>query len=649
MKNTLYTIIALVLFCFITQQSYAQRNRWKEHNFKDSTSLSYVDEKYKNEDAVIIKRVSLIEYKGFLDYSIQKTSYKLIRINNDIGLEAFNKIYIPMYGVKDIIDIEVRFISPDGNVTNLQRNEIRKIENLEGYGDFTVFAIKGAEVGGEIEYKYTLKLRAAYSHLEVFYNKYPIQESRFELVAPSDLKIHIKGYNGFPDFEVDKKGRKAWYATLHDVQPFEEEDFALNATNRIKAAYGVNKRSEGTYGYWSNMVSRKHSFLNNFTKSHEKIARRISTELGLDTLSLTSKIERIRNFAMDSIVLINYYYQLDFKMVLNDRIAASTGSKFKVMSILLYVNNIDFKTLWATDKYYAEYITDYPFSFNQDRFLFYFPGPDAFLDPLNRMYPLGIIPVEYLDTKAYFVKGTSGSLGHINPVDTSKSKELVNINVNIDSNWNTQIKSRFEMYGYKAAEFRSFLTHLDEDNEKELFEELHSTHMLDLVMEDVHIKNDSINPDNYPQLPLVLEFEMESNMIIDRAGDDYIFNLGRLLRNSIDFYHQEERVQDIIIDNPQAIYTNIEFVIPEGYKIKNLNEFKQYKAYSDSSGAISYFLETDYVQDANKLKFKITEANTKCRYPAEDFMKLREVINAISDLSFMKFALVPNEKTEAVN
>jgi hypothetical protein len=231
-------------------------------------------------------------------------------------------------------------------------------------------------------------------------------------------------------------------------------------------------------------------------------------------------------------------------------------------------------------------------------------------------------------------------------VDTSKSKEYINIEVNIDSNWNSQIKSRFEMYGYKAAEYRSLLAHLEEDTKKELFEELHSTHMLDLIMDDVQIENDSISPFNFPQLPLIMEFEMKSNMIIDKAGDDYIINLGRLLRNSLDFYHQDERKQDIIIDFPKAIYTNIELKIPDGYKIINLDKFIQNKAYSDSTGMISYLLETNYVQDEQKVRFSIIEANTRCRYPSEDYLEIRDIINAISDLSFVKFAIIPDEKTK---
>jgi hypothetical protein len=643
MKSINKNIIAIFFFFFLFQSIFAQRNLWKEHNFKDSTSLSYVDEKYADEDAVIIKRVNLIEYKGLGAYTILKTFYQLIRVNNDIGLEAYNRIYIPMYGVYKIVDIQVRFISPDGKVTTLNRNAIQKIENLEGYGDFTVFAIEGAEVGGEIEYKYTLSMRASYSHLTVFRNKYPIQEATFDLVAPSGLNIYIEGYNGFPEFEVDSKGRQAWYAKLYNVEPFETEPNALNTSNRIKVAYGIIPMGNYTSQAWTDMVERKHAYLHKYENHHKKIAMNINAGLNLNNKSQQQKIENIRKYAMDSIkyVDVDGYYQLPFKRVLKKKEAISIRSKYKVMAILFDVNNISFETLWATDKYFAEYIINYPYSFNQDRFLFYFPEVDLYLDPTNYMYPLGLIPYEHLDTDSYKVRKEVRTLTHINAADTSKSKEMVDIKFYIDSNWHVNITSRFEMYGYKAAEWRSFLQYIDDEDKEEMFEKFHSTHMLDLNMTDVKIINDSIHPDHFPQLPLVIEFEMNSKMIIESGGSDYLLNIGRLLRNSIDFYHENERRQDIIMTYPEAIYTNIEFNIPQGYTIEGLDDLKQNMNYTNESGEISYFLSTDYSLENNRFIFSIKEGNTACRYPAEDYDQIRPVINAISDLSFLKLAFTP--------
>ncbi len=639
----IYRFLAVLFIISIVSSSFAQRNRWKEHKFKDTTALSPVNEKYKNHDAVIIRNVKLMEFKGFIDYTIQKTSYNLIRINNDIGLQAYNKILIPMYGVLKIIDIQVRFISPTGKVTNLKRSDIREVKNLEGYGDFTVFAIKGAEVGGEIEYKYTLQMRPSFSHLEIYYNRYPIQEARFELVAPSGLRIFIRGYNGFPDFEEDTKGRQAWYAEIYDIDPNENEKNALNRSNRMKVAYGAYTFSQGEYSFWSKLREDKHSFLYRFSRGQNKIALEINKELNLDSLEVPQKIEAIRNFAMDSIRLIHSYYPTDFTVVLKQRTATSSMSKLKVMSTLFIVNNIKFESLWAADKYFAEYLTAYPFSFNQDRFLFYFPELDQFLDPFSRMYPLGIIPYEYINTEALFVKEHTQSIKKVLPADTSISRENVHLDVRIDSNWNTHIKSRFEITGYGAAEWRSFLTHFDKKDKKDLFEEFHSSHMLDLKMNTIDILNDSLDALSYPQPPLIFEFDMNSSMIIEKAGDDFVFNLGRLLRPSLDFYQEKERKQDIIMDYPSLIQTIIEIEIPKDYEVANPQILNQQMAYTDSSSLATYFYESSYAMDHNTLNFKIEECNTDCVYPVKDYVKIREVINAISDLSFLKLILSPKE------
>lgn len=74
--------------------------------------------------------------------------HRKIRVETHDAVNRFNKIYIPVSDVIDILAIKARFISADGKITELPESSIHQVENLENKGDYNTFAIEGAETGG---------------------------------------------------------------------------------------------------------------------------------------------------------------------------------------------------------------------------------------------------------------------------------------------------------------------------------------------------------------------------------------------------------------------------------------------------------------------------------------------------------------------
>ena len=58
----------------------------------------------------------------------------------------FNKMYIPTNDENAITKLRVRCISPNGKIVNFDMSNLKRFDNLEGNGGYTVFAIEGIEI-----------------------------------------------------------------------------------------------------------------------------------------------------------------------------------------------------------------------------------------------------------------------------------------------------------------------------------------------------------------------------------------------------------------------------------------------------------------------------------------------------------------------
>ena len=637
MKTIYKYTLALLLLVFISNIVLAQRNRRNEYQFKDTTALSPVKAKYQNEDAVEIKNVKIFEFKGFAAYTLHKTVYKLIRINTDIGMKEYNKMAIPMWGVKEILDIQVRFISPTGKVTTLHKSDLHKIENLEGYGDFTVFAIKGGEVGGEVEFKYSLNMLASYSHLEVYYNKYPIQESRFELVAPSGFNVYIQPYNGFPELTVDSEGRQAWYADIEDIEPFEEEKLALNNTHRMKVGYAVMSTgglSKQTYSMWNDKKEEVVSYAFAFERREIKKAQEVYNTFYLNEASLEEKIHYIKTFALEKIevdrtMYYGMYAALEYKKVYRE------SQKTRILAILLQAAEIEYEFVLTSNKYRNAFLKDYPFSFNMNKSLFYFPKIGLFLDPVNEMYPLGVIPSPFVGGQGLFVNQLKRKhIDTIHALDTSRTQEIYNIEVVLDPELKANIKIESKQWSYDAAYNRTLSAYLNEKYKEKYLEEYGLANLADGILLNSKTFNDSLKWNEYPPAPHIIHLELSSDMLVDKAGDDFLLKIGLLLKPAMNLYKEEERRQDIILDYPIKRTSQIKVNIPESFEIVNLEILNETIEYVTDNGDVNMSLKTSYRMIDQTLIYQIEEFDIKGEYSHEEYADIRRIINATADLAY---------------
>ena len=153
---------------------------------------------FTKESAVVLEDKRLHQFvkdekKGLI---MEVSGRKLIKVNDDKGVEMYNKIYIPLSQQSEMIEVKARTIQPNGKVVNLPADKIFEVEE-EGRM-YKKFALEGVEKGSEIEYYFKLRKNASFFGIEMFQSSAtPCQDAELTLINPEYLSFTVKGYNGF--------------------------------------------------------------------------------------------------------------------------------------------------------------------------------------------------------------------------------------------------------------------------------------------------------------------------------------------------------------------------------------------------------------------------------------------------------------------
>src|SRR5882757_4577177 len=153
-KQTLYLLTALLSI----EYANAQTNQIEKEKWVEKPSIHKVDSKYDKEAAIIISDKRQIEFADQSKDVINEycTIHKIIHINDDKGIEYFNKIYLGVSENSDIVEIKARNILPNGKVIELDKNNIKDIKDKND-NVYKIFAMDGLEKGCDVEYYYTYK------------------------------------------------------------------------------------------------------------------------------------------------------------------------------------------------------------------------------------------------------------------------------------------------------------------------------------------------------------------------------------------------------------------------------------------------------------------------------------------------------------
>lgn len=640
MKKLVYLIL------LVSSTGFAQY--YKTYDWKSNPKLHELTSAELSEASVGILKKNIVEYqKSLFGSGLNRfeTQHTIVRVNNDYGINRHNTVYIPMYEVKQVVDIKARTIHPDGKVTLLNKDNIKEVKNVEEYGDFKIFAIEGAEEGSEIEVLYTVEKQYDMHGTETIQSDFPIKEARF-LFITDGLNANIKAYRTDKSFEtVDVNGKPSKQIVLKDIPAMLREEYATPDANKITVAYqcfpeGQNVTHEM---FWENVVSNIGSqFFAGEIKQKviDDIKGFVKDDKELTTFKVASMVD---NFIKTNFIIIknNNAELSDLDYILENRSASEFGI-IKAYAQYLSALNIDYEFVITANRYEYKFDPEFFTPGMLRNFIIYLPSEEKYISPSRIEYRVGEVPSNILGNYGlYMNKNFEYYFSKIVQSDPnfSRTKRITNITFDEDIESAT-LDQNHEYYGHWAITNRAILNLSPKESIKQFEDFLTSSGIEDKVIESFETENTDMNPVEYNP-PFVVKAKVTSESLLEEAGDSYIFQIGKVIGTQSELYQEHERMNPIEMDFPNQYDYTITIHIPEGYEVDGLDALKIYKSYTAPSGEKVCKFESDYTLEGDKLVITIQEFYRTNEYDISSYEQFRTVINAASDFNKASILLNP--------
>lgn len=641
MKRYFFQLLLLIPFTLFAQNDYTKYNWNTLPAPTGGDTIKAVD------GAVILLERRIVEIYVNKESLFEETYvfHKKIRVETHEAINSFNKIYIPLNNVIDIIDIAARFISPTGKEIKISKTDIKQIENLDNKGNYKTFVIEGAEIGGQIEYCYVLRKR--FNPFGGFYLQDETPRANVEVIFlyPKKLNYMFRSNNGFAAFVTDdsKEDQTVQKASISYVRGIPKEKYAYYEPNMMSFDYTMayNNFNSSTRVYsWSKACDRYYSNTFEFTGAESSAIKKLFKKIVLTATTTEAKVRQIENWVKQNFK-VDKNLEDQANLTININLKQCNFSEIAKLYVGLFNEaGIDFEFVKTGDVTKQPFHPDFDAYNYLDYTLFYFPEFNKYLNPEDNEYRLGITPVEFQGEYGLFMKPlvyneqikTLGyEIKYIPKQLCTENTDSLDIKVTIDADSKVlKTNTKRVMNGEFARSFQSFVNLLDDNKKKELVESLYS--MGKEQTEVLRMKIENITPENIGVNPLIWDLDLQSKSLIQDAGEDLLIRIGETIGQQSELYQENQRNLPISLGILHDYYRKITVTIPAGYKVDNLKDLNMHVEMKtdDKTGCI--FTSEANLTD-NTLTIISKEYYLEPNYPASRYDEFRKVINAAADFN----------------
>ncbi len=615
-----------------------------------------VSSAFSGEGAVIILDKRVHDYVQDKDnLSIIVSQHRIIRVQSELGVEMYNKMYIPVPYDGSIEDIKARVITPAGKVIDLPKDKILDVEE-EGR-PYKKFALEGVETGSEIEVLTRVNKGLGFFGLEVFQSeRTPCQRAEFTLKVPEHLVFDAKGYNGIllgPDSVMNKK--RVITGGGENIPVLEGEKYGepgpYLAHVQYKLSYNVNNNEKVRIFTWNQLAKNVHDRNAVFTDKEVKAVSGFLKNAKVQGNTTEEKISSIENYIKGAINLNEESFGDEgqkLENIIKNKVADFSGvvrlfaASFQQAGIpfqFVYPNRRD--DIPKDEKLENYRLIEQP--------VFYFPDTKKFMEPTNIGYRYPYLEPYNAGTRGLFVKTTvlggttsvHASFDTIPMLDWQMTKHNLEASLKLNSNLDSVLLfSRHVYSGYAAAVYRSVLNFVPAAKLNEVTDEILKSASADARVTDQKISNASF-ADGLINKDLLVEGNLVSADLVEQAGKRILVKIGNVIGPQVEMYQEKERRLPFIIEYPHVLDRKVEFLIPEGYYVKNPDDIN-IKFTGEESGKDDMGFISSYTLEGNRLVITIHEYYKEINYAKSRVENYRKVINAAAD--FNKVVLVIEKK-----
>jgi len=645
----IYLLLALIFPILLNSQDF----NYKNYDWEENPVRADLTEKELSESSLILKRLIAIEYvlDDEDDLYMFETNHKIIRINNSKGIERYNKVYVSLDDVVEIVEMKARTINSDGKVVDLDQNSIKEVDNLENFGAFKMFAFEGIEEGSEIELLYTIKFEPSLYSREFLQDNQIAKNVNLEIISPEHLIFTAKGYNGLPDI-IDTIIDEKHYVkvSVDSIPPIREEKYSAGRANMMRVEYKYKKNtmmSNSEIYTWARASKQIFEYLVEQEVKERKKVHKVLSKLKLKSLSEEEQVVAIENYVKTNFVtkpIAPGVDATDLDFILKRRYSSQLGI-IKLYMTLFAEADIEHQLVITNDRFEAKFDKDFMSWYYLDEYLIYFPKLKKFITPTEFDYRYSMIPETLTNTNGLFLKSVKigdmytavPKMGFINADDGKKNFSKLELDISFPESMDeASIDMIYTFSGQNAMFLQPYYNEIDIDERDEVVEEV-----IKMIGDDANIKEKKIinvDPNISPsEKPMIIESNLTMSAVLENAGENYLFNIGNLIGQQVEMYSEEDRKTPMEIDYPHILLRELTFTVPDGYVVKGLDKLKINIEHGAGEENTVGFV-SDYVIDGNKVTISVNEYYYEYEYPIEIYEEFKEVINAAAD--FNKIVLV---------
>jgi len=642
----------LLLTIFISTQSISQAEyltyEWSDidDNFTQSINTP-IDKKIVKEKYIV---EHIFEGEEFWEYELV---HKIIYVGTEKGVESNNKVYLPLTSSNQLIKTEARVYDENGIISTMNESDILEATDEESGVTYKYFALKGLTKNKHVEYYYILKNGVAHDGVQyIVEDDTPKEKFEFDFYGPSHLLYAFKSYNGLQNFEQDTtvSDKNVWRLKLKDVEalPILKEEIA----DAYKKSF-VYKLDKNLYQGTSNIVSynnaaniiHKRYFDVEIDRKTKKEIDKLSKKANITSeLSDEEKIRNIEEYIKKNIFINNNLRSFDTDI--RETIKSGTANKgglIKMFLTVLKYNDIETQIVLTSQRQKSHFDADFETYNNLTHYLFYFPKLKLFLNPTDIESRLGLPTPSLTANYGLFVKelnigSVKSGVGKVEYIPSNPASDSYNkmfFDVSFDDEM-TKIKAHViqELMGHKS--FIQPINHLINNEVREnMFEFI--TKSINENVEVTNLKVENNKSELYGIKPVTFDYNIETDLLLTKANDKILFNVGELIGPQVELYEQDLKEYPVELDYRKEYIREIKITLPEGYKVVNSDDvIIKHELIIDDKVVMNF--NSDFELDNNTLTIFANEIYDLITIPVENLEDYRKVINSAAD--FNKVVLI---------
>lgn len=648
MKNLIFAVLLFALPGFTQTNKELEHIKYTWESEPELTNLNVNDTNIaiytlKNK----ISREFILEDDGFFEYVLV---HKRIKLLSDLGIEAYNKVYLPVPEEEMILIEKGRVINSEGKVIELKKEDIKEGYNEENDSKYRYFAFDGIDKNSEVEYVYLYKKSPGHTgSLLNMQSEFPQNNVSFEVICPDFLEFAFKSYNGLKDVEADTtlvdKEKNRYSIQMDTVAGLPDQIGSAHEAELMYLAYKLQKNlAQGkgdlySYGEMSKYVYKKNYEVN--SKADEKFYKKLRKQIDTKKKSKEEIIRTLENHIKTEVNIVDVTMPegVDLQMLWDNKFLTE-DAVVKIMVNILREFDIKTDIGLTCNRFDYKFDGDFENWAYTKGYILYFPQIDKYTS-MSKYTRLTKPELAYFHNNGLFVKtvkvgerefgvGEVRFIPHNNYEDDVDSLVIEVKPFNGDFT-ETNLDIRHSLSGYKASYIQPVLPDIeDEETKEEILEDLIS--MFDDEAETDNIQVFNSGPEYYGIKPFVLQGNLKTTTLLETARQNQIFQIGKLIGEQMEMYDDEERVLPVEEAFARKYYRELTFYVPEGYTVQNLDKLKINQSHGEDGETIMEF-QSDYEIDGNKITVKIIEYYKEIYFPLEAFEDYRRVINAAADFN----------------